>query len=264
MIRTLLIITGAGLVLCIAALSGAAVIGGNDMARHGWAWSIRDSDGDNIRIERIRGGGTDDMGPTVSRSLDWTGGETLVIDDSLNVDYVQGAAAGVAVTGPKALVDRVQLDGSRLSLGEGDERVVFGWDSGNFRARSERDELRIVITAPAVSRFEMNGSQHLKITGYDQPALSIAVSGSGEVEATGRTDALDLTIAGSGEADLEALITTNARVTISGSGDARVAPTDRADLSISGSGDIDVTTRPAVVNRNVSGSGDIRIEGSRS
>ena len=32
MIRTLLIITGAGLVLCIAALSGAAALGGNDLA----------------------------------------------------------------------------------------------------------------------------------------------------------------------------------------------------------------------------------------
>jgi hypothetical protein len=41
MIRTLLIITGAGLVLCIAALSGAAVLGGNDLARHGWEWTVR-------------------------------------------------------------------------------------------------------------------------------------------------------------------------------------------------------------------------------
>ena len=33
MIRTLLIITGASLVLCIAALAGAAAIGGQDIRR---------------------------------------------------------------------------------------------------------------------------------------------------------------------------------------------------------------------------------------
>ncbi|MBU1346533.1 MAG: DUF2807 domain-containing protein [Alphaproteobacteria bacterium] len=261
MIRTLLIIAGAALVLSLVTLGGAAALGGNDMARHGWSWTITDTDGDNIHFERIKGGGTDAMGPTVSRTLDWTGGDSLVIDDSLNVDYVQGAVAGVAITGPKALVDRVQLEGSRLSIGDGDERVVFGWDSGHFRAQSERDELRIVVTAPAVSRFELNGSQRLNISGYDQPALSIAVSGSGEVEATGRTEALTLTIDGSGEADLASLATTDATVSISGSGDAVVAPTGRADLNISGSGDIEVASRPATVNQNISGSGDVDLRG---
>ena len=39
MIRTLLIIAGAALVLAIATLGGAAAIGGQDLARHGWAWA---------------------------------------------------------------------------------------------------------------------------------------------------------------------------------------------------------------------------------
>jgi len=257
MIRTLFIIAGAALVLCAVTVGGALAIGGNDLARHGWAWTIQDRDGQNIRIERIRGGGTDDLGPVVTRTLAWTGGDALVIDDSIDVEYVQGDQAGVVVTGPRGLADRVRLDGGRLSLGEGDERVVFGWDSGNLSARSERDELKVVVTAPSVKRFELNGSQHLSIVAYDQPTLAIALSGSGEIEAAGRTDSLDLNLSGSGEADMDGLAVRDAAVSVSGSGDVRVGPTGAADIAIAGSGDVDLTSRPARLNTSVSGSGEI-------
>lgn len=257
MIRTLFIIAGAALVLCAVTIGGALAIGGNDMARHGWAWTIQDEDGQNIRIERVKSGGTDDLGPVVTRTLAWTGGDALVIDDSIDVEYVQGDQAGVVVTGPQGLAERVRLDNGRLSLGEGEERVVFGWDSGNLRARSERDELKVVVTAPSVVRFELNGSQRLSIAAYDQPTLTVALSGSGEVEATGRTDSLDLNVSGSGEVDLSGLTVRDADVSISGSGDVRVGPTGEADIAIAGSGDVDLTSRPARLNTSVSGSGEI-------
>ena len=257
MIRTLFIIAGAALVLCLVTVGGALAIGGHDLQRHGWAWTFKDDDGESIRFERVKGGGTDDLGPLTTRTLTWTGGDSLTVDSSIDVEYVQGDAETVVITGPKGLTDRVRLVDGRLDLGDGDERVVFGWDSGNFSARSERDELKIVVTAPKVNRFTANGSGDLLINAYDQPSLRVDISGSAEVTASGRTDALDLDIAGSGEASLAGLTTRDARVDISGSGDARIAPTGDVKVAIAGSGDVALTTRPANLNSTISGSGDV-------
>lgn len=257
MIRTLFIIAGAALVLCLVTVGGALAIGGHDLQRHGWAWTFKDDNGESIRFERVKGGGADDLGPLTTRTLIWTGGETLTVDSSIDVQYVQGDANTVVVTGPKGLTDRVRLVDGRLDLGDGDERVVFGWDNGNFSARSERDELKVVVTAPNVRRFVSNGSGDLNITGYDQPSLALDIAGSAEVTASGKTEALDLTINGSGDASLGDLMARDARVDISGSGDARIAATGDVKVAIAGSGDVALTTRPANLNSTVSGSGDV-------
>ncbi|MFN7112330.1 MAG: GIN domain-containing protein [Brevundimonas sp.] len=257
MIRTLFIIAGAALVLCIVTLGGAVALGGHDLQRHGWAWTFKDDSGESVRFERVKGGGTDDLGPLTTRTLAWTGGEALTIDSSIDVEYIQGPANTVVITGPKGLTDRVTLTDGRLSMGDGDERVVFGWDNGNFSARSERDELRVVVTAPNVRRFASNGSGDLDITAYDQPAMALSISGSADVTAAGRTDALDLDIAGSGDADLRALDAKDAKIAIAGSGDADIAPTGDVQVRIAGSGDVTLATRPAKLTSEIAGSGDV-------
>ena len=125
MIRTLFIIAGAALVLCIVTVGGAIALGGHDLQRHGWAWTIKDRDGETIRFERVKSGEVEDLGPFTTRTLAWTGGDTLTVDSSIDVEYRQGPENTVVVTGPKALADRVRLDGGRLSLGDGDERIVL-------------------------------------------------------------------------------------------------------------------------------------------
>ena len=160
------------------------------------------------------------------------------------------------ITGSRTIVDRIQIRDGRITA-DGPDEITVRWWAGGFSAWNDRDNLKIVVTAPSVVRFDLAGSQSLAIRNYDQPTLSIDISGSGDVSATGKTTTLDLDIAGSGEADLSDLVTTDATVGISGSGEARVAPTGTARLSIAGSGDITLTTRPAKLESSVSGSGDI-------
>lgn len=248
MIRTLLIITGASLVLCIAALAGAAAIGGQDFARHGWTWTIRDRDfgrEETVRFQRA------DRGPRVTRSLAWDGSERLDIDVAADVTYVQGDAATVEVSGPRDQVEGLRLRGGRLTFKDDDNTsvVMFGWRN--------HGRLRITVTAPSVRNFNLSSSGDLSIRGYDQPDLMIRITGSGDVDASGRTDSVELDIHGSGDADLSSLETGNADVEISGSGDAVVGPTGAARITISGSGDVDLTRRPASLIQNVSGSGDV-------
>lgn len=254
MIRTLLIITGASLVLCIATLSGAAAIGGNDLARNGWTWTFRDG-GEDHTVHFERG----DDGPPVTRNLAWTGGDTLAVEIPGDVTYVQGDTPSVVITGGKSMVDRVSLVDGRLTWSDGDDtdHVVFGWSNGSGR-------LRVVITAPSVKRFDLQSSADLSIRGYDQPTFELNVSGSGDVDATGETRTATIDTTGSGDSDLSGLRMIDASVDASGSGDISVGPTGKADISISGSGDVDVTTRPTTVTQDISGSGDVSIESVRS
>lgn len=258
MIRTSLIIAAAGLVLTLVCLGGAFALGGRDLAAHGWSWTILDRDGHPIRFERVRNADARNAGPEVTRTLAWDGGQTLVLDFGGDVEYIQGSQAGVTVTGPEALVDRVEITGGRIRLKEGEEQVFLSWDEGGLRGWSPRDHLRVVVTAPDVTRFRVNGSGHLDIRAYDQDQMDLGISGSGEIEAEGRTRALTLDISGSGEVDLEALDLADADVTVSGSGEARLGPTGRAAVAISGSGDVTLTRRPERLDSRVSGSGNIR------
>lgn len=247
MIRTLLIITGASLVLCVASLAGAAALGGNDLARHGWAWTFReDGNEETIRFQRA------DNSPRVTRTLAWDGSDRLDIDVAADVTYVQGAEASVKAVGPREQVEGLRLTAGRLTFDAGDDNVevvVFGWHNS--------DRLQITVTAPSVRSFNLSSSGDLAIRGYDQPSLAVSINGSGEVDATGRTETVDLDISGSGEADLSGLETRDADVDISGSGEALVGPTGAARISIAGSGDVDLTRRPASLTQSISGSGDI-------
>lgn len=249
MIRTLLIITGASLVLCIAALGGAAALGGNDLARHGWSWTFHDND--FARVERTITIERGDMGPSVTRTMAWTGGERLEIEVGAEVTYVQGDAARVEVAGPRNQVEALRLRDGRLTLNDDDNTavVMFG--------RRNSDRLRITVTAPSVRTFDLSSSGRLTIRDYDQPTLALNISGSGEVDARGRTETIDLDISGSGEADLSGLETRDADIDISGSGEAHVGPTGVARITISGSGDVELTRRPTSVTQSISGSGEV-------
>ena len=256
MIRTLFIIAGAALVLATACIAGALALGGVDLRGNGWSFVVHeDDDGEHTFVRRGEPAG--DLGPDIVRTEAFTGGEALELALSADVTYIQGPAATVVITGPKSVIDRVRLDGSRLSLDNGPDRVTVRLEDGGLHASTDAERLRIVVTAPSVNLFDVESSSDLSIRGYDQDMMSLDISGSGEVTAAGRTRALMLDISGSGEAHLGGLATTDATVDISGSGEARIAPTGAASVSISGSGDVDLATRPTTLRQDISGSGQV-------
>lgn len=240
MIRSLSIIAAAGLVLTIACLGGAAALGGREMARDGWRIS---SDGWNL----VQGDFEWETGEenVVTRQIAWDGGEALGFDLSARVIYAQGETASITIAGPDDVVERVIFADGRFGLEDGAR--------GHRRSRP-----RITVIAPAVTRFDLNGSQDLEIRDYDQPTLDLALSGSGEVEGFGRTEILTIRVDGSGDVDLDGLAAVDAIIQVNGSGDVEAAPTGRADVTIRGSGDVKLATRPARLDSQVSGSGRVR------
>lgn len=257
MIRNLLVITGVGFVLALAGIGGAVALVGNDVQRHDWTWVVTDdASGDsNFRFER---GQAD---PEISRTLAWTGGDSLSVQTPGEVIYRQGDQAGVTVSGPKGLVERVRVQDGRLTLTGYDEdeeqRGYIRWNRNGIRAWSATEALRIVVTAPSVTSFEMGDYGELSIRDYDQPALNLTLNGGGDVSARGQTDKLSLTLNGWGDALLDRLVVTDAEVKLAGHGDARVGPTGRADIEISGHGDVTLTRAPAQVEQSITGWGDV-------
>ncbi|HVI32930.1 GIN domain-containing protein [Phenylobacterium sp.] len=246
MIRVLLMIAVAGFFLSLVTLSTAVAIGGPDaVARGAWAsgdWWDWDWDVDHhVDVS------TGDDGPEATRELAWTGGDTLELDVLADVTYRQAEGpAKLTVTGRKRAVDLLRIDN--------DGRVYL--DGHRSRTR-----LNIVMTAPNLSTFRLNGSDRLVLENYSQDELNLDLDGAAEVAAEGQVQRLELEISGSGEADLSDLKAREASVDISGSGEAKIAPTEAADVNISGSGEVILLTNPARLTSDVSGSGTVRREG---
>jgi len=251
MIRVLVIIAAAGAIISGLAFTGAVAIGGTEPLRNGWLMAdILDGMGDDHEGDldhRWRDA------PAARRELDWTGTDSLQIDLTAHVTYVQGPEKTIVITGPEPLVNLVLIEGGRLR-----EHEQSPGDLGRALRRGGKP-IRVVITAPDVSRFILNGSPDLDIRGYDKPTLVIRIAGGADVTASGRTDRLDLDIAGNGDADLDGLTMTDAAVAIAGNGDATLGPIGAVNVSIAGSGDVTLTRQPASLTSNVSGSGDISI-----
>lgn len=253
MIRTLAIIAGAGLALSIVSFGAAAAIGGHELRSEGgwnvddWNWEVRtDENGEVTRVRTTRGETAD---ATSERTLPWTGGDSLAVDLAADVVYVQGAEAGVTVSGRQSLVDAVTLTDGRLSMTE-----TTGWRS------IDGDDLTITVTAPDVRRFTLAGSGDLSIRDYDRDTLEVAISGSGDVDAAGRARTVTASVDGSGHADLEYVEATDADARVSGSGDVDLAASGAVTANVSGSGDVTLHARPASLTSQVNGSGEVRTE----
>lgn len=258
MTRTLFIIAGASLVLCLACLGGAGALASHDLSRKDCTWTFTDYDGNDDRPEF----GCGPVSPSVTRTLAWNGTDTLTSDVSMDITYVQGPTAGVTITGPKAVVDRIRLVDGRLTIADSDveARGFVRAGRGGIRVWSEDEMVKITVTAPNVTKFHTEASGDIRVDGYDQPTLGILIDGSGDVEVDGKARQLDLRSNASGDADLEGLLVTDATIDSTGSGDVTVGPTGAAAIDLSGSGDVDLTRRPASVSKNLSGSGDVNGE----
>ncbi|HEY0051841.1 MAG TPA: DUF2807 domain-containing protein [Caulobacteraceae bacterium] len=258
MIRNLFIIAVAGAGLAILCGLGAVALGGPQLLQHGWTIvDVRESDGHTI-FNTPDGRVTVTAGHELqTRSLPWAGASALTVAVPGDVTFRQAAEYSVSVTGPASIVDRIRIEGDRLSIvGEG-QRGQLRLDRDGFRMLSDTDRLRVVVSGPNVERFVVEGSGDLTIEGYDRPSMAVVVEGSGDVLANGRTAALTLEVTGSGDADLAAVRAGSVEVTVSGSGDAEVAPSGAAAVVIDGSGDVTLATRPSVLTQTVNGSGEV-------
>jgi hypothetical protein len=112
----------------------------------------------------------------------------------------------------------------------------FGWNS----SCPDGYELNVVITTPAISGVEIDGSGKIGSSGGfpAQPKLDVEINGSGNVDVSGIP---------SGSSD----------VAIHGSGKVHVAPRDKLDVEIAGSGSVLYSGAPHI-SQTIMGSGEVK------
>lgn len=113
------------------------------------------------------------------------------------------------------------------------------------------------ITVKQLDGLRLSGSGSVTAIGIDTQALSIDISGSGEITAGGTTEVQTVSVSGSGDYNATGLNAHTATVTISGSGDVAVNAIDTLEARINGSGNITYTGNPRIT-KDINGSGGVR------
>jgi hypothetical protein len=132
-------------------------------------------------------------------------------------------------------------------------RLVVG-TTGTFDTRSP---MSVDVTVPSLTSLALSGSGIVTAEGVDAAALTVALPGSGVVRAAGTVDRLDVSLGGSGDAQLGDLVARDVRAAVPGSGRIVVHATQSLDASVSGSGAILYGGSPERVTKNVTGSGAV-------
>ncbi len=160
---------------------------------------------------------------------------------------------------------RVGVDGTESLIIEAEDNIMPLLTSEVHDGRLELSvessispttDIIYTVSALALEGVAISGSGEVTATGIAVDSFDVEISGSGRVEPTGTADTLVVGISGSGRylgEDLEASVGT---VRVSGSGEAVVNVTDDLDVDVSGSGGVQYIGDPRVAE-SISGSGDI-------
>lgn len=170
----------------------------------------------------------------------------IIADDAMDVEIRIGPSAAIELEGDDNLIGRIRTDA--------DKGVLHLRVEGSYRVRRP---MVARITMPRLERVDLEASGDARITGLDGGRLALVGSGSGSFDAEGRVDSVDVSIEGSGDANLEDLRAAAARIEIDGSGNARANVTDSLVATVNGTGDILYRGAPRSVVQDVNGTGRI-------
>ena len=126
------------------------------------------------------------------------------------------------------------------------------------RAFKTKHALTITVTVADLKAAEIHSSGGLHIRGLDNKSISLAVHGSGNVSATGKTEQLAVAVHGSGDVAASDLQAGEASVAIHSSGDAEVQALGSLDAVIHGSGDLRAVGKAERLTASIHGSGDLK------
>lgn len=180
----------------------------------------------------------------------------LEIAGSFNVYFTQGNTTSVKVKGYEKYLKNVKItsDGKTLSIG-----IHKSWKNLSYFY----DDIEVYVTSPNIRGISIAGSGEFKSsTKIDTDRMYISVAGSGEVDIQDIIcDNLKGEIAGSGEIDIKRITTQNAELSIAGSGDIDIenAVIDNVACEIAGSGDIELKGNIKHHTQEVAGSGSVNI-----
>jgi hypothetical protein len=125
---------------------------------------------------------------------------------------------------------------------------------GSFTTNSP---MSVEISVPSLEALTLGGSGALTASNIRGPRVSVRLSGSGVVRASGTVTRLDVSLGGSGDAQLDQLVAREVHAVLAGSGRIVTRATDTLRASLPGSGTIVYSGNPPHVMTSITGSGAI-------
>ena len=171
------------------------------------------------------------------------------------VSLVGANNVAIRVGGPQSVVVRTDAELlDRVTTRVRDDRLVIGTKRGNFTSKSPT---RVDLTVPSLRYLTLDGSGVITVRGVDTARLTVTLSGSGVIRASGRATRLDVTLSGMGDARLAGVIAEYVYARVSGSGRIAVTALRSLDASLPGTGTIVFGGNPRDVTKDVTGQGTI-------
>ena len=116
----------------------------------------------------------------------------------------------------------------------------------------------VTVTGVRVHDISLAGSGSANLSGLDLDHMHLVVAGNFQVNAQGRADDVDLSIAGGGRADMQQLAGKRPlHLHIIGGNDVWLSPRDQAIVSITGSAHVYMAAKPTNLSQTVLGSGRV-------
>jgi hypothetical protein len=194
-------------------------------------------------------------GPDDRRSYNLSGYTGVELAGPDNVVVKQGAAFAITATGPREVLNKLELAVTDGVLIVRRQSEFMNWSSGKGAT--------VTVTMPALTSAEVTGSGSLTADRAAGDRISASIAGSGDLELTlVEAKSVDLSLAGSGDLVVKGGKADRGDISLAGSGDitATGLSLTTADISLAGSGDIDATAT-GTAEVSVAGSGDVRVGG---
>ncbi|MPS81649.1 MAG: DUF2807 domain-containing protein [Achromobacter sp.] len=204
----------------------------------------------------------------------------LVVNGSVTVQFKRGphpaffvagetpgAVASVKTyfNGDKLIIERegitVVRSGSSISISGTVSGQISASDILNINKTANYPssaKVMVGISLPVAPAVTIKGSGDVALADLDQQSLDLSISGSGDIEVSGRVASLRAGVTGSGDIDAHELLAESATVAVTGSGDIECFVRSSVRARVTGSGDITVLGNPQHRDHSVSGSGKIK------
>ncbi len=195
--------------------------------------------------------------------------DELEISGAFKIILVQSDTYKAVVEADENLQEYVRIEQS------GDRLRIKMRNNVNYHSSHG---IKITVYGNDIDRIELAGSSSLETEGQIEnndhiyvtiagsgdadmelktPETKVSIGGSGEVKLKGKTRDLKLNIAGSGDFEGGQFLSENANISIAGSGSAKVFTSMELKVSIAGSGDVYYAGNPKNIKKSVAGSGNI-------
>ena len=231
--------------VAILALAGALVAAVPVVAHY-----ANDS-GSKVRVIRGDEQTTEGSGKVVRQERSVGAFTAIVADDAVNVVVTIGPRHSLEVQADDNLIDRItaRVEDGALRIGA----------AGSYSTASAPT---VHVTVPRLDRVDLHSSSDARIEGIRGSRLFLSSNGSGSFDVTGRVQAVEVELYGSGDARLADLEADDVRIAIHGSSDAHVKAGKSLRAAVYGSGDIRYSGDSVQVEQNVYGNGTIRRAGA--